>query len=191
MAKLFYNSLSLSKWDCGIYGILNKTNGKIYIGGSKNLASRKRGHCYDFLHGQHAAQDLQRDILNNPAAFEFVLIETVSSPDVLLNREQFWMDFYKSYEPRFGYNTNSKSDSCIGVLRRGETKERLSQSHRGPRINRRKKVIQIDLNNRCVAEHDSITQASKAVGFSRPNGNIVSVCRGNQITAYGFKWKYA
>ena len=51
-----------------------------------------------------------------------------------------------------------------------------------------KKVLQLDLNNNLICEHNSIIDASDCIGI-HPSG-ISKVCKGKGKSAGGFKWKY-
>lgn len=54
---------------------------------------------------------------------------------------------------------------------------------------KRKKVKQYDLQNNFIKEWESINEAEKELKICHIN--IVKVCKGERITAGGFKWKYA
>lgn len=194
MAYLFYDSVCLAKGDRGVYAIVNRINGKMYIGSSVNLVSRKRQHRSDILLGKSRSIRLQKDGIENPECFEFVVIEMMpmATLNLLLEREQFWMDFYRSYESELGYNVCSKSDSSIGVKRSLETIKKVSDAHKGLEYpTHRKKIIQSDMDGVEIRQFESITEASKAMGFERPVGNICSAANGNLKSAYGYKWRYA
>ena len=53
----------------------------------------------------------------------------------------------------------------------------------------KRKIYQLDLVGNIIAEYNSVTEASKAVGASNAAG-IFAVANGRQNTAYGYKWKY-
>lgn len=53
----------------------------------------------------------------------------------------------------------------------------------------KRKIYQLDLIGNIIAEYNSVTEASKAVGASSATG-IFAVANGRQNTAYGYKWKY-
>lgn len=52
-----------------------------------------------------------------------------------------------------------------------------------------KKVIQMDLNGNEMQEFVSIAQACRAVN-GKSYSNISKACKGNQKTAFGYKWKF-
>jgi len=186
---MFRNSINLSKYRQGVYGIINRNSGRIYIGSAKSLAAR-----FDLVHGKHASRDMQRDFDSDQNCLEFVVIDECQSLDdkSRLGKEQFWMDFYQAYDSSIGYNTHIFSDSAIGHKKCPESRKVLSDSHKGkPHPWLRKSIIKMDMSGKEIERFESITSASKHCGFSRPNGNICSAANGNQKSAYGYKWKYA
>lgn len=56
--------------------------------------------------------------------------------------------------------------------------------------NKKVPIQQIALDGNCVAIHESLTSAAKALGKAT-SGPISNVLNGRQTTAYGFQWKYA
>ena len=88
----------------GIYKILNKTNNKVYIGSSVNLKSREYKHFWMLNKNTHDNQFLQnsfnRDGLEN---FVFEVLENCDL-DLLIERENYYINNYKSNNNDFGYN---------------------------------------------------------------------------------------
>lgn len=89
---------------CGIYKIENITNGKVYIGSSQNIFRRWKEHKRDLNGNKHHSYHLQaawnKYKENN---FIFSIIEQCNQ-DVLLDREQHYIDLYMSADGYFGYN---------------------------------------------------------------------------------------
>lgn len=101
----------------GIYKIQNKVNGRFYIG-SASVTGRKTfngfrtrwtGHIYYLNKGNHKNKILQQ-AWNKYGGdkFEFSIIE-VCEPDLCLEKEQYYLDFYWNSE--LLYNTNPFVDS--------------------------------------------------------------------------------
>ena len=85
----------------GIYQIKNLINGKIYIGQSKNIASRWHRHRTDYRKFDYAIYRAMRKYgLNN---FEFSVLEECSI-DQLNEREIYWIEEKDSHNPEHGYN---------------------------------------------------------------------------------------
>lgn len=57
--KIEFGSLNKSK--SGVYEIVNKLNGKKYIGMARDLEARKRHHWSDLLLGKHKSKEMQDD----------------------------------------------------------------------------------------------------------------------------------
>lgn len=76
---------------------------------------------------------------------------------------------------------------CQGFILRFENDECLASGRQGSSAH---PVIQMDIDWNVIAKYDSATEASKAFGRKSPC-SILYACRGRQITAYGYRWKFA
>lgn len=87
----------------GIYKIINRVNNKIYIGQSVDINYRlyihKRNVKKNKRHPLYASMR-KHDIEN----FEFIIIEQVHDIGKLDEREQYWINHYKSNDKNYGYN---------------------------------------------------------------------------------------
>jgi group I intron endonuclease len=95
----------------GIYAIKCISNNKIYIGSvhptdrGNSLARRLRDHKYRLNRNEHGNQLLQRAWNKyGEESFEFYVIETLENVEIILEREQYWIDFYESYNKDKGFN---------------------------------------------------------------------------------------
>lgn len=117
---------------CGVYAIYNTEKKKIYIGSSVRVEKRWRDHKRELKLEIHHSRYLQRAWNKyGEDKFVFCLIERVCNTNILLDREQFWMDYYKCYEPASGYNLSRSSRNCLGVKHTEETKRKMSESSKG------------------------------------------------------------
>lgn len=116
----------------GIYAIVNRDNGKIYIGSAARLHRRWTMHRYDLFRGRHNPY-LLRAFRKNQHSFYFEVVEELPGADKIkrIEREQFWMDFYKSYLPVNGYNLCPKASSCAGAKHGPEYGARISEMMKG------------------------------------------------------------
>jgi group I intron endonuclease len=100
-----------------IYKIENLSNGNIYVGSALSEKQRRRRHFKDLRNGNHHCKPLQRAYDKyGKDSFVFIIIEQIDKPDLLIHREQFWIDTLK---PK--YNTCKKAGSALGVKQSKET----------------------------------------------------------------------
>lgn len=97
----------------GIYTITNLINNKIYVGSSINLKERIATHKRLLNKNNHHSKKLQNSWnkcgKNN---FKFEIIERSCWFKFLIVREQYWIDFYNSYNN--GYNAAPYAKPCVG-----------------------------------------------------------------------------
>jgi hypothetical protein len=104
------------------------------------------------------------------------------SQETCNKRSQSMKKVWESKTDVVGYNK--------GKILSEETKNKMSKSAPKVRPYAYKKVIQYDLNGNVIKEHNSITEACLSVGKINRQGDITSVCRGKQKSAFGYIWKY-
>ena len=115
---------------CGIYGIFNMADGKVLVGSSVHICRRWNHHKWTARHGNHVNKYFQRAWNKyGELLFEFRILEEcfISS---LLPREDYWMDFYRSTNPLYGYNLHYASRIVFSE----ETKRKISQSKIGKKM---------------------------------------------------------
>jgi group I intron endonuclease len=137
----------------GIYKIINKTNGKYYVGSSRVPTRRWKQHKYTLIKNIHTNDYLQHSWNKYNGNFEFVIVDTFS-PTItdaeLLKEEQKWLDIAKQdysnnkcYNLTFvannpnmllsEYSKKKRSESLKRVVKTKEWKEKISKSHIGLR----------------------------------------------------------
>jgi len=113
-AEIYIMPLNKFKWICkhklcGVYLILNTTNGKYYIGSSNHIIRRWSKHLNDLKKKIHHNIHLQRAFNQyKPEKFEFIFIKNVS-PESLIKSEQIYLDVAKA-EKEFTYNISFTAD---------------------------------------------------------------------------------
>lgn len=112
---------------CAIYIITNAVNGRQYVGSSVDVQGRWRTHARTLDNGTHHNRKLLRAWEKDGAScFQFEVLETVPEPNLLISREQFYMDTLKPW-----YNVAPRADSSLGVKRSSETRAKISQAKTG------------------------------------------------------------
>lgn len=128
----------------GIYAIKNLTNNKLYIGSTENFKIRCRGHKNKLLTNTHFNTHLQSSWNkygeNN---FEFLCIKEIkfenyvdldSFKKALIENEEYYIQFYKTNDNKFGYNSRVFCDSNIGLKWPEESKQKFSKKKKGKPI---------------------------------------------------------
>jgi len=184
----------------GIYRITNKVTGKHYVGSSTNIRIRWKSHRRMLREGTHDSKHLQSSFNKRGFdAFEFVIIEKVNDLNDLLEYEQKWIDFYKSYDRLYGYNSRKIASSNWMISVSDETRDKLRISHLGKKRTKEahekiiasmsKKVYQIDKKTlKQINEFTSCKEASEKTGIGRQI--ISTACRGITKSAKGYYWTY-
>ncbi len=116
----------------GVYMIRCKTTLKIYVGSTGvSFFYRKTSHYGSLKKGKHYNKYLQYawDKHGGEKGFEFLIVE-VCPTDLCYKREQYWLDYYRSYEGEFGYNSNRNAIGMRGMKHSEETKAKMRKSSR-------------------------------------------------------------
>ena len=111
----------------GIYLIICTSNGARYVGSSKDVSVRKHTHWYSLRTGKSHNVHMQNAWNKYGASsFAFEILEIVTDPSTITNREQYWIDliqpeFNKAKTATSGFTSLGHSD---------ETKLRLANIQR-------------------------------------------------------------
>ena len=93
----------MAKKVCGVYKIVNMTNGKLYVGSSNNIQSRWGQHKRALNEGTHGNSYLQNAWNKyGPLSFSFEIVEECP-PDLQFEREQFYLNSLNPFDQN-GYN---------------------------------------------------------------------------------------
>ena len=89
----------------GIYCLINKINGKRYIGSSKHIKERLLEHLTQLESCTHSNKELQEAFDTDGLDICIVeYIEDANDREAILDCEQKWINFYNSTNPEYGYN---------------------------------------------------------------------------------------
>jgi group I intron endonuclease len=112
-----------------IYLAVNNINGKVYVGQTINsLKTRSWYHKRDAIiynKRSHFYCAIRKYGIEN---FNFIIIDNAKSIDELNNKEKFWIRYYGSFNPKYGYNSTTGGDNKITRI---ETRNKLSKSMTG------------------------------------------------------------
>lgn len=115
----------------GVYAIINKVNSKLYVGSASSFYRRWHSHYSDLINNKHSNSYLQNSWNEyGEESFDFEIIEFIDivdgDKDNLIEREQYWLDYYQSYIRDKGYNLQPCSKNALGFKHSEETKEKQS-----------------------------------------------------------------
>lgn len=186
-----------------VYKHTNKTNGKVYIGITKQNPEKrwKNGHGY-------CAQAFSRAIAKYGwDGFEHEIVCENLTKTEACTMEKLLIKSYRSTDPVFGYNQScggdgggmynkhhspeakekiSKARKIAGFTE--EHKMHISESKRGTKHHLAKPVYQYSKKGELIKKWDYMNEAAKTLNLSR--GNISNVCLGRVKTCGGFIWTY-
>lgn len=96
-----------------IYKITNKLNGKIYIGQAQDFYLRYYEHKKIRGNG-YLQRAFKKYGFEN---FEFSIVEKIDDLNKINTREEYWIEFYKSYNDKIGYNICKTANTTRGRKR--------------------------------------------------------------------------
>lgn len=110
----------------GIYYILDRTTGTVYVGSSIDIYRRLKVHYNSLLKNLHSNSYLQ-NTWNKRKEEDFLLGVLSSSieDDLLLIHEQHWIDFFDSSDRDKGFNLSPTAGSNLGFKK---TKEQINNN---------------------------------------------------------------
>lgn len=119
-----------------VYKILNKVNGKFYIGSSINLGKRWKAHIDELNRNVHDNTYLQNSWNKyHKDNFEFYILEIryqgdnyKKYKDIIKQREQYYIDTLKPYKRDIGYNICKKTVGSgrilsVDMIKQGKSKQ--------------------------------------------------------------------
>jgi group I intron endonuclease len=113
----------------GIYKIINKVTGKVYIGSAVDIDTRWYNHKRLLSNNKNKLPKLQNSVNKHGIDnFIFEIVEECTK-GILIEREQYWIDYFDSYEN--GYNSRPIASSNLGMVYSKEHKKKISDAHKG------------------------------------------------------------
>lgn len=134
---------------------------KIYVGSTCNFQKRKSRHLNDLKKGIHHSKKLQRSWLKyGEENFIFLILEQDIEIN-LINREQYWIDFYDSYKNGF----NSRPDAHLVPFGNDHHSYQKEPWNKGVKSKNRKEIVSYDLISGEVKYYNFSSQPAKEEGF--------------------------
>ena len=192
----------------GIYAIVNLKTDKMYIGSSKNIASRLQVHKNNLLKGIHPSIELQKDFTElGKEYFKAKLIEECT--ENLFVRERFHIEnntnLYNQIIPHENGGSLFVPDNIRDRIRQRNAEERLLNPEKHELANKKsgevikrliqerdskviggfikeKRIKSIDING-IEIEHESISKCARSLGFKVIK--VQEVLRGKKIKGNG------
>jgi hypothetical protein len=176
-----------------IYQIENLINGKKYIG--RDSLNRP-----GYLGGGTAIKSAVKKYGRNN--FNKTVIEICKDYNHLLEREEYWLNFYDVVNNPNFYNMISSNNGWekgkprleqLGRVNSQETRNKISKAGKGKTgktSGKPKPVIQYEVTilKKFITEYPSSIKAEEVLGIS--SHDIRAAARGKQNTAGGFIWEY-
>lgn len=206
----------------GIYKITNKINQKSYIGsaaGKRGVIDRWYQHKSQLKNKRHSNNFLQK-AYNKYGAENFIyeIIEECS-PELCLEREQFYLDLFKSYDSNNGYNLCRKAGNTLGRSHSLETRKKISDNRiYGEPANKGRVMGDVFIKKVSLAQRQSkicqenikklnTSKRKPVIGVHSITGEVLKLshagadprfinsgiqqcCKGKFKTYKGYKWSY-
>lgn len=145
--------------DCGIYAIINNINQKLYIGSSCQIKRRICNHFSELRDNRHPNIYLQRAFSKyGEKNFEFKIL-SYCKREKLLDREQYYINYYQACSPSCGYNLSVTAKNS-GKCRSLETKNKMSLG----RKNKKRSLSAIQKTKKTLTNRPLSEENKKHIG---------------------------
>lgn len=177
----------------GIYEIVNKLNNKRYIGNTmQDFKVRWSQHKSLLNKNKHHSEHLQFSWNKHGTDnFEFKIVEVLKTKEECVQREQYYIDFYNSYNAEFGYNMCPTAGSPAGRKLSEEHKHKIGLASKGKTISEEQKLAISKANKgKRMPEHvrQKLAEANLNKVFSEEQRKRISeATKGEKNPFYGKK----
>lgn len=161
---------------------LTLPNGKVYIGQTNTLLSRRWGCGRGYKGNEALAADIEAF---GWESVKHEVLERVDTREEALARERYYILEHKSNDPDFGYNIATNLSSFGTPEEIAQHRRAYSREYNNVK-NPHKTVICVETG----IEYESAMEAARQLGLNP--SHISSVCRGNEgrYTCGGYHWEY-
>ncbi len=132
--------MPLVEYRTGAYCWTNRLTGKRYVGSSSTSLLNRFRFYFASLRGGYCHNRYLQNAWNKYGSHNFSLsVLERCSPARCLEREQYWIDFYRSAEHDFGYNISPTAGSSFGAKQTEEARANMTRAMRriAPEISKR------------------------------------------------------
>jgi group I intron endonuclease len=169
----------------GVYAIVHRESGKLYVGSAVDLKRRWREHRSRLCRNIHPSRRLQNAWnKHGENAFAFVVVRFCPIAN-LIREEQRWIDETGSTGRR-GYNASPTAGSQLGMKHTAESRARIAAASRGRKQTpeHRAKVVAALNGRKHTPEHRAnIASARRGVKHSPETiAKISASKRGSEVT---------
>ena len=125
----------------------------MYVGSSINFKRRWNRHKCDLRANRHACRHLQNSFNKyGERTFSFEVLEFVTDTSKIIDREQFWIDFFAPE-----YNKRAIANSCIGLKRSAEARANMSAAQKG-----KKRSLEARANQSAALKGHPVSEETRA-----------------------------
>lgn len=184
-----------------IYAIINRVNGKIYIGKTIQAYTTRWNEHYCNAVTKNLPNYLYRAIrkyswenFDKVVIFQTDVLDKLSADKILVEKERFYINLFRTDSSEFGYNLTKGGDGIVGFKFSEESKKQMSENRLGEKHwnfrnfnnNASCPVLQFDFEGNLIKEWPSMAEISRELGFK---SNNISRCCANKLDSYkGFIW---
>jgi group I intron endonuclease len=117
----------------GIYSIRNVVSDRVYVGSAVNVKQRWLDHKKLLRKGKHFNRLIQCSWdKHGEESFIFTVLEPIEDANLLIGREQFWIDSLDAANTALiGFNLSPRAGSQLGVKRSPETRAKIRAARLG------------------------------------------------------------
>ena len=95
-----------------VYAIQHNVTKRIYIGSTDRGAWRIHDHIMQLRRGKHKNDLMQRDYNEYGESYSFYQLDIIPF-HFEKYKEYYWMNFFNTYNPEFGYNTKDQTSKTM------------------------------------------------------------------------------
>jgi group I intron endonuclease len=162
----------------GVYEIVNKNNGKRYIGSSVDIDLRFKGHLRDLRKGKHVNIKLQRAYdKHGEDCFIQNMIEECLERENLLDREQWYLD---NTECQYNLSPNARGGN-LGEEAIRKMRISMKGKNTGPRSEETKRKLSIAATGFRHSDETRMKMSESHTGTKRPHHSAQMAGSGNPM----------